>query len=161
MGLPGQTFPGEGTGVQIGIPLQNHAVDGDFLTGLYHYHTAHRHFIRIHLFQSAFPLYVGIVGPDIHKGTDVAAALSHGITLEKFPHLVEEHYGDGLVVVSAFGVDSQGNGPDGGHGHEEIFIAYPAVYNTFAGFSEDVIANQQVDPQIQSHPNQSCDRQKV
>ena len=161
MGVPGQALAGEGAGVQGGGTLRDDAVDGNLLAGLHHDDGADGHLIGIHLYQLAVLLDVGVVGADVHQGADVLAALAHGVALEQLADLVEQHDGDGLVVVAALFIDSQGEGADGGHGHQEVLVEYPAVEDALPGLLHNVVADDGVGRQIQRQPQPAGNGDKV
>ena len=102
--------------------------------------------------QPAVFFNVCIVGPDIHKFADVAAAFADGIALEEFPDLVKQHYCNGFRIVAAFFVQGQGDGADGRYGHQEAFIEYLSVFDSFGSFDKYVIADHKVRDEIQPEP---------
>ena len=161
MGVPGQALAGEGAGVQGGAALHNDAVKGDLLAGLHHDDRADGHLIRVHLHQLPVLLNVGVVGTDVHQGADVLAALAHGVALEQLADLVEQHDGDGLVVVAALFIDGQREGADGGHGHQEILVEHLAVEDAAPRLPQNVIANDGVDRQVQRQPQPAGDGDHV
>ena len=92
---PGATslaaFAGQGARIQIRHPFCDNAVDGYLFAGLDDDDAADFHFVRIDLFQLAVSFYIGVIGADIHKLADVAAALADGVALEEFADLIKEH----------------------------------------------------------------------
>ena len=140
-GLTGQTFTSQCGGVQGGITLNDDAVNGDFFAGLHHDHSADLHFVRIYLFQLSVPLNIGVVRSNVHESGNVSTALSYGIALEQLTHLIEQHDGDGLVVVAALFIDGQCDGADGGHRHQNVFVKHLAVQDALHGLPQNVIAD--------------------
>ena len=160
-GVPGQALAGKGAGVQGGGALGDDAVDGHLLAGLHHDDRADSHLIGIDLHQSAVLLDIGVVRADVHQGADVFAALAHGVALEQLADLVEQHDGDSLVVVAALFVDGQRKSADGGHGHQEVLVEYPAVEDALPSLLHDVVADDDVCRQIQRQPQPAGDGDKV
>src|SRR5699024_3696375 len=138
-------------------------VDGHLLARLNHDDSADAHLIWIHLLQPAVPLNVGIVGTNIHQIADITAAFANSIGLEPLAHLVEQHHGDSLQVVAVF-IYSQGQSAKSGHGHKKVLVKHLPVANALEGFSQNVIANNQIVRQEnhQTHPaagsSQGCKR---
>ena len=161
MGIPGQALAGEGAGVQGRAALHNDAVKGDLLAGLHHDDRADGHLIRVHLHQLPVLLDVGVVGTDVHQGADVLAAPAHGVALEQLADLVEQHDGDGFVVVAAFFVDGQREGADSGHSHQEILVEHPAVKDAAPRLPQNVIADDGVDRQVQRQPQPAGDGDNI
>ena len=114
--LPGEGLAGESGGIQGGAALQHHAVQGDALSGLDNDGVSHCHLLRVHLLQTILRLDVGVVGADVHEGGDGSPGPIHRVALEQLAHLIEQHDEDGLRVLS------DGQGADGGQGHQEVFI---------------------------------------
>ena len=132
---------GEGGGVQLRGALEDDAVDGHALAGLDHDDVAHGNLVGAHLRQAAIALHVGKVRRDVHHGGDGLAALAHGVGLEDFSHLVEEHDGRALGHVwLGLGEEHHGKRADGGHRHEEVLVKDLAVANVAPGLLQDVVA---------------------
>ena len=161
LGVTRQALAGEGAGVQGGAALRDDAVDGNLLAGLHHDDGADGHLIGIYLHQLAVLLDIGVVGADVHQGADVLAALAHGVALEQFTDLVEQHDGDGLIVVAALFIDGQSEGADGGHGHQKVLVEHAAVEDTLSGLLHNVAADDHVCHQIQRQPQPAGDGDKV
>ena len=84
--LPGHALPGEGGGIQRREAPLDDAVDRHLLPGLYHDEGAHLHLVRVHLFQPAVHLDVGVVRADVlYVYLFVAAALADGVGLNHSP----------------------------------------------------------------------------
>ena len=146
----GPALAGQGGGVQGGAALHDDAVDGHPLPGLNHDDGAHLHLVRVHLLQGAvvgFP--VGIVRPDVHKGTDAAAALAHGHALKELADLVQKHDRHALPVFA------ERDGAHRGHGHKEALVEYLFVLHPQGGLAQDVIAHGQIRHQEQGKQDPS------
>ena len=141
--LTGQTFTGESGSVQSGFSLHHGTVNRNFLAGLYHNNGADTHFVRVYLFQFSILFDIGIIRTDVHQITDVPAALAHGVGLEPFAHLVEQHHRDGLQIVAVF-IYGQCQSPQRSHRHQKVLIEYLTVADTFSGFFQNVVANDQI-----------------
>ena len=159
--IAGQALAGEGTGVQGGAALHHHAVDRRLLARLHHDHRADSHLVRIHLHQLAVLLDVGVVRTNVHQGADVLPALAHGVALEQLAHLIEQHHGDGLVVVAALFIDGQRERAHRGHSHQEVFVEHPAVGNALPGLFQNVVSDDQIGDQIQPQPQPPGDGEEI
>ena len=156
-GVPGQALAGQGAGVQGGAALGDDAVDGHLLARLYHDDGADGHLVRVHLYQLAVLLNVGVVRTDVHQRADVLPALAHRVALEQLADLIEQHHGHGLHEVAAFLVKRQADGAHGGHSHQEVLVEHLAPEDALAGLAEDIIADDQVRRQVQQRPGQAPD----
>ena len=143
--LTGHGLAGEGGGIQGGAALRHHAVQGDALTGLDQNGVSHGDLLRVHLHQLALPLHIGIVGADVHKVGDGAAAAVHRHALEELPYLVEEHDRHALPVLAA------AEGAHGGHRHEEVFVKDLAVFDVADGPPQHIPADDEIRNEI-GHP---------
>ena len=114
--LAGQGLAGKGGGVYRGGALQYYAVQRDALACLDDDGAAHRHLLRGHLDQGPILFYIGIIGPDIHQGSDRLAGLGHRVALEELAHLIEEHDENGLRVFA------HTERPHSGQGHEKVLV---------------------------------------
>ena len=146
--VTGQGLAGEGGGVQGGGPLQDGPVQGHPLPRLDDDHVPHRYLLRVHLDQLALPLYVGVVGADVHQVGDGLPGPGDGHVLEQLSHLVEEHHRHCLGVLA------NQQRPDGGHRHEKVFVEDLAVEDVADGFPEHVPADHQIRNQKQRPPGQ-------
>ena len=151
-GVPGQALAGQGAGVQGGAALGDDAVDGHLLARLHHDDGADGHLVRVHLYQLAVLLNVGIVRPDVHQRADVLPALAHRVALEQLADLIEQHHGDGLVIVAALLIDGQRERAHRGHRHQEVLVEHPPVGDALPGLFQNVIADDQIRCQIQRQP---------
>ena len=122
-----QALTGQRACVERGRTVDDYAVERHLFARLYDDDGADRDLIRVDLFELAVHLNVRVVWADIHKGGNVLAALADGVALEEFSDLVEQHDGDGFVIIAALFVDRQCECTDGGDGHQEVFIEHPAV----------------------------------
>ena len=123
--------------------MNHHTVNRNFFARLYHNNGADPHFVRVHLFQFAIPFDIGIIRTDVHQITDIPAALAHGIRLEPFTYLVEQHNRDGLQIVAVF-IYGQGKRTQRSHRHQKVLIEHLTVADTFSGFFQNVVANNQI-----------------
>ena len=87
---------------------------------------------------------IGIVGPYVHKGGNVTPALSDCITLEQLTHLIEQHHGDGFVVVATAVIYSQGKGTHRRNKHKEVFVQHASVENSQCSLPQDVMAGNEI-----------------
>ena len=145
---------GQGAGVQAGFPVFHDAVNRDFLPGFHRNDAAGFHFVRIHPDQLSVLLQIGIIRSDIHQFGNVPPAFAHGIALEQFADLVKQHYGDGLVIIAGF-QQADDQGPNGGDGHEEVFVEHLAVQDPFEGFPQDIMSDDEVGHQVQQHAQET------
>ena len=112
---------------------------------MYHNDLSRLYIIGVDTLQRAvFLLDVCIVGTDVHQRGNVAATLAHGIALEQFAHLIEQHHGNGLQIVAALLVKGQGKSTQRGHGHEEVLVEHPAVADAQQGFAQNVVADDEI-----------------
>ncbi len=88
----GQTLPGEGGGIQGGVPFQHHPVQRDTLPGFDDDGIPHRHLLRIHLAEKSVLLDVGVIRTNVHQGGDGAAGTAHRHALKQLSGLVKEHH---------------------------------------------------------------------
>ena len=160
-GVPGKALAGQGAGVQGGAALGDDAVDGHLLARLHHDDGADGHLVRIHLHQLAVLLNVGIVRPDVHQRADVLPALAHGVALEQLADLIEQHHGDGLVVVAALLIDGQRERAHRGHRHQEVLVEHPPVGDALPGLFQNVVADDQIRCQIQRQPQPPRHRDNI
>ena len=156
-----QALAGEGAGVQGGAALRDDAVDGNLLAGLHHDDGADGHLIGVYLHQLAVLLDIGVVGADVHQGADVLAALAHGVALEQFTDLIEQHDGDGLIVVAALFIDGQSEGADGSHGHQKVLVEHLTLDDAPEGLAENIIADDEIGSQIQHRPGHAADGEEL
>ena len=157
--IPGNAFTGQGAGVQAGFSILHNAVQRDLFPGIHRDDGADFHLVRIHLYQLSVLLNVGIIRPDVHQLADIPAAFAYGIALEQFADLVKQHYGDGLVIIAGF-QQADGQGAEGGHGHEKVFIENLAVQDALPGLSQDIIADDKVGNQPEQEQRNSGNRQR-
>ena len=137
--IPGLALAGQRRSVEGAFALHHDPVNGHLLPGPDHQHGAHRHIVGVHRFHRAVgPLQIGAVRPDVHQITDALAALAHGVALEQFAHLIEQHDRDGLAVFT------QGQGAHSGHRHQEVFVKHFAVYNAQHRFAQHIVADDQI-----------------
>ena len=141
--LAGQALACERGGVQRRFTLNHHTVNRNFFARLYHNNGADPHFVRVHLLQFSIPFDIGIIRTDVHQITDIPAALAHSIRLEPFTYLVEQHNRDGLQIVAVF-IYGQGKRTQRSHRHQKVLIEHLTVADTFSGFSQNVVANDQI-----------------
>ncbi len=160
-GVPGQALAGQGAGVQGGAALGDDAVDGHLLARLHHNDGADGHLVRVHLHQLTVLLDVGVVRTDVHQRADVLPALAHRVALEQLADLIEQHHGDGLVVVAAFLIDGQRERTHRGHRHQEVLVEHPPVGDALSGLLQNVVADDQIRCQIQRQPQPPCHRDDV
>ena len=90
------------------------------------------------MFQFSILLNICIIWTDIHQITDVSAALSNCITLEKFSDLIKQHNGNALFVVT------EKNRSHGCHCHQKVLIKYLPVHDTLSCFFQDIIPDHQI-----------------
>ena len=154
LGLPGEGFTGEGGGVQCGLALQHHAVQGHPLPCLDDDGVPHRHLVRVHLHQLAAPLYIGIVGPDIHQGGDGLPGLAHGVGLEELAHLIEEHDEHGLGVLA----DAERT--QSGQRHQKVFIKDLTMGDVPRRPPQDVPADDGIGDQKGAQPEPALQRKE-
>ena len=71
------------------------------------------------------------IWPDIHQMGNALSALPLGIALKEFAHLEEEHHEDGLGELGlGTGEETDQEGTDGGHRHEEMLVEGITVGDT-------------------------------
>ena len=121
--IPGDALTSERHGIQAGSPLDNGAVERNFLTRTYDNGLAHLHLFGRQDDGLAITQYGSRVGSDIHEVGDGVAALALGIFLEQFAHLEEKHDKDRLgkfCLCSRKEADDEGT--DGGYRHEKMLV---------------------------------------
>ena len=156
----GQTFARERTGVQIGGAAHNHAVDGNFFSGLNDDDGSDFDAFRIHALEFAVLFNVGVVGPDIHQFADVFAAFADSIGLKPFADLIKEHHRNGFGVVARIVVEGNCNGAERGNRHQEVFVENAAVANALCGLEENVIADQEIGNKKKRQPKKTGHRRQ-
>ena len=156
----GRLSPVRAAGVEGGTALYDNAVDGHLFTRLDNDDGAHFHLIGVHLFQLTIHFDVGIVRTDIHEFADVLAAPSHGIALEQFADLIEQHNGNGFGIVAAVG-EADDNGAHGGNCHEEVLIEDLTVPDAQDSLPENIIAHDEIGHHVEGEPDKTGDRYKV
>ena len=141
---------GKGGGVELRGAVDHDAVDRHALAGLDHDDVADLHLIRIDFDNRAVALDVGVIGGDIHHGGDGLAALAHGVALEQFAHLVEEHDGSALGHVRfGLGEEDHGECADGGDGHEEALVEGLATADVAPRLEQDVVSCDEVGDEVE------------
>ena len=71
------------------------------------------------------------IRPNIHQMRNALPALALSVTLEEFTHLEEEHHEDGLGKLGlGTGEETDQEGTDGGHRHEEMLVEGITVGDT-------------------------------
>ena len=138
MDVPGQGLAGEGGGIQGGAALQNGAVQRHPLAGLHHNDGAHRHVLRVHFLQAVFRFQIGGVRPDVHQGGDGGPGLAHGVILEQFAGLIEQHDEHGLVKIAG------GVGAHRGNRHQEVLVEHLAVDDAQEGLPQHIVADDEI-----------------
>ena len=147
-----QALTGQRAGVERGRTVDDYAVERHLFARLDDDDRADCDLVRVDLFELAVYLNVRVVWADIHKGGNILAALADGVALKQLADLVEQHDGDGFVVVAALFVNRQRERADGGDSHQEVFIEHPAVTDALAGLFKNVVANDKVGRQIEREP---------
>ena len=135
--IPGNALPGQGAGVEAGFPGLHDAVQRHLFPGIHDDHRTDGDLVRIHPGQLPVGFDIGVVRPDVHELADVPAAFADGIALEQFADLVEQHDGNGFLVVTGF-QQADGQRAEGCHGHQEVLIEHLAVQDPFPGLPEDM-----------------------
>ena len=141
-GRAGDRLAGEGSGVELRLALDDDAIDGHALAGLNDDDGADGDVIGEDLLERAVGLLdVGVVGRDVHHGTDRFAALAHGVGLEQLADLVEQHDGGAFGHVRVgVGVEYHGKCADGRDRHEEAFVESLAAADVAERLLEHVVA---------------------
>ena len=88
---------------------------------------------------------MGHVRPNVHQMGNALAAASFGVSLEEFAYLEKQHYEHRfreLRLGSWQETDEQCT--DGGYRHEEMLIEGIAVNQSFDGFLQGVVTNEEV-----------------
>ena len=89
-------------------------------------------------------LDVGVIGRDVHHGTDRFAALAHGVGLEQLANLIEQHDGGAFGHVRVgVGEEYHGKCADGRDRHEEAFVESLAAADVAERLLEHVVAGNQ------------------
>ena len=85
---------------------------------------------------------MGHVGTDIHEVGDAVTALSLGIALEKFTYLEEEHHEDSLQILR-LGIrqETDAEGTDGSHRHQQVLVECLALRDTFPCLVERLVSD--------------------
>ena len=79
----------------------------------------------------------------IDKTGDRATGFCHSEVLKMFADLIKEHDGDG------FGVLMNGEGADGGEGHEKVFVEDFAFSEVVGGLAEDVEGDEEIAEEVE------------
>lgn len=86
--------------IQRRSALDNHTVQGNTFSGLYHKDFAYANFLWINGYNLTATLHIRSFGPDIHQTGDGGAGLAHSITLEQLADLVKQHNGHCLGIFT-------------------------------------------------------------
>ena len=151
---PGRAFTGERNGIQRGSALQHGSVQGHFFAGADHDGFAHLHEARQNGFHPALPFHVGGIGADVHEPGDGFPALIHGVVLEKFADLIQQHHRHRL------GVFPNAERAHRSHGHQEHFVQRLPVQDAFQRFQSHRIAHHQPGQHVQGDFNSLRNRQQ-
>ncbi len=119
--VPGQALACQGGGIYSALPRDDFAVDGDFFPRADYNDSADRHSIRRNTQGFAVFFQVGEIGTDVHKLRDASSGAADGVLLKQRTGFIKNHNRHG------FGIITQGDSANCGHGHEEVFIKdFPA-----------------------------------
>ena len=145
LGRTGDRLAGEGGGVELRLALDDDTVDGHALAGLDHDDSADGDVIGKDLLERAVGLLdVGVVGRDVHHGTDRFAALAHGVGLEQLADLVEQHDGGAFGHVRVgVGEEHHGKCADGCDCHEKALIEGLAAADVVERLLQHVVTGDQ------------------
>ena len=138
---------GERRHVQCRFSLEYHAVERNTLAGLDEDHTADGHLLRIDFCDLTVDFQIRIFRPNIHQRGDASAALAHGVALEKFTDLIEQHDRDALRILA------QDHGADRRNGHQQALVERLTVQDALDGLAQHIISRDEVGDQIQRKPD--------
>ena len=110
-------------GVQGGVPFQDDAVHGHFLTGLDDNDFALIDGLGGHGFEVAVPLHMGRIRADVHEVGNRLPAPAFRDPFEQFTHLEEQHHEHRLRELRLRPrQEADDERPQRGDGHEEVLV---------------------------------------
>ena len=133
----GNRFPGQSRRIEKTVAGDDDTVQGDAVADADDGNVAYssitsRNFNGASVFHKA----VDDVRPHIDSSRHLFTAAVYSAIFHSFPDTAEEHDGNGFRIIT------DGEGPDGSYGHEEIFVKRLTLHDIFSRFAKDTIAEE-------------------
>ena len=111
------------------------------LSRFHHNRLTYADLLRMHINNFCTSSHMRHIRTDVHQVTDALTTLALGITLKEFAHLEEEHHKHCLrELCFCPRQETDAQGADGGHRHQEMLVERLAVGNSLGSFHQGVVS---------------------